>query len=1508
MSTSKIKFIKNPWFKRILLTLLGIVIFCVLFTLAVQIPFVQTRIVKELSETVSEKIQYPVTIEHVDIKWFDEWRISGIRILDRRENLMIGIEHLLVDFDITGFISQSQIKLDQATLNAADIRLTKYATDEEINVGTFIKSVKNWLNPKDQPAKRDFRINNVFFVGSQVTLNNITKDSINDGFDYHHFVLDSLNSEIQALKIRNDTIQLIIQRMEAIEPITSLRVHDFTTDFYFNSKVMAFRDMHLAVGESEIQDSLVFNFDKPSAMSSFTDSVHVVANFDQVNLAAKDLKLFVPGLRRTDQHYILSGLFDGKVKAFNFNNVELAFGNNSQLVGNISLEGLPVFQDTFIDASLSNSVLSPSDIRPFIGDGLYNEISKFGTITLNSQFLGFPRDFVANGTFFTGLGTLVSDINLKIDEETQSATYSGSLATKDFDLGKWTGQPEVFQELALQGQIRGRGLSINEADFELKAEVEKFGFNNYVYTNIVTDARLARELFIGELEIDDPNLKFNANASIDLRKDVDHIALEANLDTALLKPLNFINEDASLSTYVDLDFTGLTLDEIVGFANFRNTHFFYQGKQLDINELAIVSQKKVNERRINVDSDRLSFDVQGNFEFSILFADLQRLVKEYRMNLVNDTDGIARYYANKPPQTHQRYRIDFEGVFKDANPFLSLVVPQLKLSNDTPIEGSFRHGYNSILSISSRADRLQFKNNVLYNAQLELNTSKISDSTNVLAMAFISSEEQEIGTLATTEDLVFEAIWSDDHIDFESSIQVKDNPGNNATVAGQLEFENNRTLLTFNNSDFRALDQKWQIAPDNQVSISNREFDFKSVTLFNQEQSITINGIISPDSSKRLLVEFNRFNVGNFNPLWQYKLQGEMDANIEFSNVFDEPLINSGLTIRDFQIGKFPVGNVLGNSRWNHLGRYFDVGLSAVRDGQDIVDIKGIYTPKVAEQLNLLAHFNGANLNLIEPFVGKTFSNLQGYLTGEIKVGGPVNKPSLNGNLTLSEAQFHVNYLNTDYRYQGDVYFTDNSFGVDNQILYDENGNQALINGGMLHNGFKELQLDLTGRLDDFMVLNTAAGENELYYGTAIVDGDIDFKGPLGNFSVKAAATSSKGTRIFIPINDYSDLEEKPYINFVSFKDTVSIGDQTSGVKQVNLSGINLDFDLDFTQDAYVEIIFDLKAGDIIRGRGEGQLNLQIDTQGDFNMFGEYNILEGGYNFTLYNIINKEFKILPTSKISWYGDPYEGIMDIQATYEQTADVSPLFADEQSDATVSQRYPAVVELDLKGNLLSPEIGFDIYLKDDQRVDPELSRKIQEIKNDEQALKRQVFSLIVLRQFSPPDDLSLGTGNPLGGSVSELLSNQLSYWFSQVDENLEIDVDLNGLDEEALNTFQLRLSYTFLDGRLRITREGGFTNSVESKNDFSSIAGDWTLEYLLSPDGKFRAKMYNRNTYNSLNSGLENAYTTQAGFSLIHTQSFNTLNDLFSRGKSSKKTSQDVSLNTDSPETPDTPENE
>jgi len=202
-------------------------------------------------------------------------------------------------------------------------------------------------------------------------------------------------------------------------------------------------------------------------------------------------------------------------------------------------------------------------------------------------------------------------------------------------------------------------------------------------------------------------------------------------------------------------------------------------------------------------------------------------------------------------------------------------------------------------------------------------------------------------------------------------------------------------------------------------------------------------------------------------------------------------------------------------------------------------------------------------------------------------------------------------------------------------------------------------------------------------------------------------------------------------------------------------------------------------------------------------------------------------------------------------------------------------------------MSPQITLGIDIVKYPNVAAEAVTEFNQlIKSNEQELNRQVFSLLILKNFSPQGSFT-GISNS-GSNISELLSNQLSNWLSQVDNNLQIDVDLNSLDKQALNTFQLRMSYTLLDGRLKISRDGGFTNTQTTQaNNVTNIAGEWTLEYLLNQDGTLRMKLYNKNNQNPLLTSLVNTYNTSAGFSLLHTQSFNSLNELFKKKPEHKK---------------------
>jgi hypothetical protein len=210
----------------------------------------------------------------------------------------------------------------------------------------------------------------------------------------------------------------------------------------------------------------------------------------------------------------------------------------------------------------------------------------------------------------------------------------------------------------------------------------------------------------------------------------------------------------------------------------------------------------------------------------------------------------------------------------------------------------------------------------------------------------------------------------------------------------------------------------------------------------------------------------------------------------------------------------------------------------------------------------------------------------------------------------------------------------------------------------------------------------------------------------------------------------------------------------------------------------------------------------------------------------------------------------------------------------------RRHPVEVILNLSGPLLNPNFEFDIEVKNPPNYqgydfNSDLLAFENRIANNQDELNRQVFSLIVLKQFSQSQT---GVEQPAGKNISELFSNQLSNYLSSVNENLEINFDLSGMSQEDLNNLQLRLSYTFLDGRLRVTREGAFTNAT-NEADVSSVIGDWTVVYNITNDGRLKAKAFSRNNQNVYQPGTSS--TNTSGFSLLYTRSFDEFIELLGR---------------------------
>ena len=532
----------------------------------------------------------------------------------------------------------------------------------------------------------------------------------------------------------------------------------------------------------------------------------------------------------------------------------------------------------------------------------------------------------------------------------------------------------------------------------------------------------------------------------------------------------------------------------------------------------------------------------------------------------------------------------------------------------------------------------------------------------------------------------------------------------------------------------------------------------------------------------------------------------------------------------------------------------------------------------------LNANFENANLSVIEPFIADYISNIDGNLNGNLGIRGSITRPIVEGLGKLENATFRFNYMNTSYSVDGNVIFEPDNISFRGLELRDANNNTARLRGGISHDNFDNLVLDLSANISNFQVMNTSAADNDLFFGTAYATGDINVFGAANNLDLTANATSQPNTRVYIPIGDSNGQAQEDFINIINVRDTVQSESFEESVEKLTINNLRMNLNLDITPDAYVEIQIDPKTEENIQGRGRGVLNLNIDTQGNFNMAGNFEIVDALYNFSLYNVINKKFLIEPGGVINWYGDPYEGVMDISAVYEENVSLASLQPNTNNGQFESnqlkRRFPVKVIMDLDGPLLSPDIAFDFDFSEfpeDGELQTTISAFSNRIANDEQEKNRQVFSLIMLRRFSPEGQFS---GAGIGFSnLSQLISSQLNNLIAQVDENLEIDFDLLGLDETALETFQLRIAYTFFDGRLRVTRDGGFTD-LQGNADFNTIAGDWQAEYLLTEDGRYRVRVYNRNNFNTLTAlGINNRGPNTYGVSVSQNLLFSSLKELF-----------------------------
>jgi len=1467
---------------------------------------------RQLLGSFSDVVGFNTTFKAMRFSWYDRLVLDRIVIEDSEHNEMISVKRLIVNYKISELFNHQNINLDAVNIDSAMVFFTKIPENDSIknlNINVFINNINKQFGGSGGGKPPKINIGEVLIRGSQFALDNTGKDSLS-GFDYNHFAVGVDEGEIQNFAVIGDTIEFKVNTLTLQDQKTNFRVSQFSTFFRISQQSLEFQNISLTAGNSFVSDTIIFKYESQADLSDFVNKVKIDAHLNNTVIHPADLALFAPAAKRLEQPVILSGHVLGAINNFRFNNMVLKTGN-TLLQGSLSMDGLPDFNETFIVLNLKNSKVHLIDLSFLFNTSTSSRLAPLGILSLSAEFLGYPTDFVAKGDFSNQLGRIITDINLKIDEQSfQKSSYRGELSMVNFDLGSYLNDTISFQKVNMIGTIKGSGFNKSTANFTLVSNIKSIGVHGYDYNNITTNATFASQFFNGELKINDPNVKIQTKGSIDLRDGLNKLNLQARIDTLNFNKIHLSKEYLSIHGNVDINTKGFVLDSLVGNAHMQDLRINYRDQSVTLDTVTLYARNENKVRSLELNSAIADLKAEGEFYFSRLFNDIPVLLNEFYLNIRNDKEEIERYYATKEVFPED-YEADFDIKFKNIESIIELLRLDIKLGKNTTISGKFSSGKTTIINAFSKVDSLQYQNVFLGDTEIEISASKFSENPEALVMVFVSSAHQQIGNLKT-KDLVTEAIWNKSHIDFTINLDQQSRD-NYVRLKGGVELSDSTEIRLLNTSKIQLLEKIWNIDSLNKIAILKKEISIQNFRWLNEQQSVRLTGHISEDPLKKISLLVEDFSLLTINSISQRELSGTVNAEIGAANLYHQPSLQNKIDIQDLYVNNFLVGSITGNNVWNVIENKFEVGFLIDRLNSRIVNCSGYYNPSDKKSpLSITAKLVKANLKIIEPFIDEILSNFDGTISGTYFLTGSLNKPEINGSGKIENGKLMINYLKTTYLMTGTIGLKPNAINFENIELTDALNNKSTVQGEITHQNFNQMRINLGAQFKNFHLLNTSARDNSLFYGQGYASGDVRFDGPLNNLRITANAKTEKNTRVYIPMAGSSSSERKDFINFINFTDsTYQTEVNTETTKKINLTGITFDLNLEVTPDAHCEIIFDIKSGDIIHGSGNGKIKLQLDTKGEFNMFGPVVFTEGGYNFTLYDIINKEFKIEPGSSIAWYGDPYQGTMQINATYNQLASFAPILSD-QTLSTVPQirrKYPVQVLLDLSGPMLSPEIDFDIIAKDlpksipvEGKPDVRLEFEFAAFKNklDEQELKRQVFSLIVLRKFSPPE--SFNTSGSLVNSVSELFSNQLSYWMSQVDENLEIDVDLGSMDQESFNAFQLRLAYTFLNGRLRIMRDGTFgnqpTNPTENgRSDFSSVVGDWTVDYLLTADGKFKVKMYSRTNVNPVSTNLNSQNAITTGVSLLYTESFNELKDILksSRNKNKSKPEDEIEIN-------------
>lgn len=1447
---------------------------------------VQTILVSKATQYLEKKLGTKISIGKIDFRPFNVVLLKDVYIEDFNHDTIISAKKLKVSLQLFD-LDQNTLTLNKVSLNDAFINLYSDSLGV-MNLDALLSKLSSDTTTQSSGGKPfGFKINNISVEKSRFRLSSFKPQKLDYGINFEDLFLNELNIEAKDFALNGDTISILIDNMNFIEK-SGFKVDRFRSEFSMCSKHLNFDKLRIKAEGSNLQlPYLHMNFDGMEKMSNFIQDVRLNIQFENSFINSKAISYIIPEVKNYDFSAAINGKVSGPVCDIRGKNITINSGAQTVLATNFHISGLPEIEQTMMIIDVKEFSTSSIDIekykqidtnQPIIS--LPSSFEDLEKITYKGNFTGFINNFVAYGTLTSAVGKLSLDLSIKPDT-TQNTEFNGNVSTTNLELGKIVGTTSLGQ-ISFNAQIKGTSDKNAQYSAFTDAKITHLEANDYNYSNLNISGNITNRTYVGSISLDDPNCKLNFLGKVDFSDSIpvfDFSAHVPKIDLVKLK-LNPIDSISQASFLFSAKFSGNSLDNSKGEIKIVNSSYRNQNGEFKLSDITINADNNKDSKLISFQSEFAEGELRSKYNYANIIDYLENILFLYVPALNTNSKSTSNQVLAENPE-YNDYIIKFR--LKKTKKITDVIAPDFRIAENTSIFGILNPDYKT-LTLKIKVPELTIGSNTYKDISIDGQTK---DS---LFEASISTPYINLGG-SIIRNISLSSLIRQNKLDFTFGWDNKQTPINKGVIKALANFnpadlqKGTLAKIDIKASEFIINDSIWNITPSS-INYDTANIAINQFNIHNQKQSLSVTGNISSNPLDSIQVNLNNIDVSNLNFYLKsmgYELGGRINGMAKVTGVYLNPTLFADIDINRLFVNKREIGNVKFNSSWYNAEKKLSINLNNTKNDTLTFETKGdIYTE--TNKLDFSIKIPKIQLVHFAPILDGVVSGLSGSINGNLRLTGTTSKPLLNGVLEIVNGTLMVDFMKAPYTINDKVVFDNSNIVFKDFKIHDVNKRIAKVNGSVSTGYFNDFTLNLNISPSNFQCINTTERDNELFYGTVYATGLVGITGKPDDINMNIAVRTDNKTVLFLPLSSSGEVTQNNFITFTNNNPDDIFIEEVAPVKEESSTNMNLNFDIQVTPEAEVQIIIDKKLGDIIKASGSGNLKMEVNPFKDvFKIYGDYNIEKGDYLFTLQGVINKKFKIEEGSTLSWNGDPTDATMNIKAIYQVRTPLKDLFQDYTG--RYDSRVPVDCQILLTQKLLAPGIKFNI---DFPNADAETKRLAESALNTEDVINRQFLGLLVINSFitsgqqdrNPESNNSSGIGSGVSNTVSEMLSNQLSNWISQWSKTFDIGINYrpgsttnNNLSSDEV---ELALSTQILDDRVSINGNVNMGNRSNS----NPIAGDFSLDIKLNKSGKLRFKAFARSN-DELISNTTQTYTTGAG--IMYREEFNNFSDLLHRIK-------------------------